>query len=79
MTAVKEAPRTGIGTEQAKEAVLASFNPSHIVALEQGCIRIPSDTFAEGPLADYFASYMERIGLDVAMIEVVNPFDSTKT
>lgn len=62
--------------EQAKAAALDALDEQRVLALEQGCVRIPSDTYEEGPVADFFASYMTSIGLDVEMIDVVDPFGS---
>jgi acetylornithine deacetylase/succinyl-diaminopimelate desuccinylase-like protein len=44
-----------------------------VLALEQAAIRIPSTTFAEGPIADHLANYMADMGLDVEMMDVTHP------
>jgi acetylornithine deacetylase len=62
--------------ESAKKAVLEAVDAERVLALEQGCVRIPSDTYEEGPVADFFGAYMESIGLEVEMMEVVDPFGS---
>ena len=61
---------------QAKNAVTNALDPERVVALEQGCVSIPSDTYEEGRVADFFADYMTEIGLEVEMIEVIDPFGS---
>lgn len=53
--------------------ILAGISDAQVLALEQAAIRIPSSTFEEGELADYLASHMSDIGLDVRMMEVTHP------
>jgi acetylornithine deacetylase/succinyl-diaminopimelate desuccinylase-like protein len=62
----------------AKDSVLAAVDPQRVLKLEQGCVRIPSDTFEEQEVADFFGDYMKSIGLEVTMLEVVDPFGSGK-
>lgn len=55
-------------------AVIRSLiSDDDVLALEQALIRIPSSTFQEQEIADYLASHMDRIGLDVEMMQVENP------
>jgi acetylornithine deacetylase len=61
------------------EAVLAHIDPEMILHLEQGAVRIPSLTFEEHECARFFAREMERVGLDVELMEVVDPFGSGRT
>ena len=49
--------------ETAKQSVLDAVDPERVLALEQACVRIPSDTYEEQEVADLFGSYMESIGL----------------
>jgi acetylornithine deacetylase/succinyl-diaminopimelate desuccinylase-like protein len=65
--------------ESAKQAVLEAVDRERVLALEQECVRIPSDTYEEQKVADLFASYMEGIGLEVEMLDVVDPFGSGKS
>lgn len=53
--------------------ILTGISDAQVLALEQAAIRIPSSTFEEGELADYLASHMSDIGLDVRMMEVTHP------
>jgi acetylornithine deacetylase len=62
--------------ETAKESVLAAVDSDRVLALEQACVRIPSDTYEEQEVADLFGEYMAGIGLEVEMLEVVDPFGS---
>lgn len=52
------------------KTVLGKITNEQVLALEQGAIRIPSSSFKEHNLADYFANYMSDIGLEVEMMEV---------
>jgi acetylornithine deacetylase len=61
-----------------KDQVLGSVDPERVLKLEQSCIRIPSDTYEEQGVADLFADYMRGIGLEVTMVDVVDPFGSGK-
>lgn len=65
--------------ETAKQSVLDAVDPERVLALEQACVRIPSDTYEEQEVADLFGSYMESIGLEVEMLEVADPFGSGKS
>jgi len=52
------------------QAVLGKITNEQVLALEQDAIRIPSSSFKEQELADYFANHMSDMGLDVEMMEV---------
>ena len=52
------------------DKVLNSIDREKLVQLEQAMVRIPSPTYEEGPLADYLATYMQKMGLEVEIIEV---------
>jgi acetylornithine deacetylase/succinyl-diaminopimelate desuccinylase-like protein len=52
------------------QTVLGKITNEQVLALEQGAIRIPSSSFKEHNLADYFANYMSDMGLEVEMMEV---------
>lgn len=60
------------------EAVIAAVDRQRVLELEQACIRLESDTFEEGAVADLFGEYMASIGLEVEMVPVVDPFGSGK-
>lgn len=58
-------------------AVQSYVDTRSVLEIEQALIRIPSSTFKEHQIADYLASRMEGIGLDVTMMDVVHPKDPT--
>jgi acetylornithine deacetylase/succinyl-diaminopimelate desuccinylase-like protein len=58
-------------------SAVAAVNEHRILELEQRSIKIPSSTFEEGKIADLYANALTDIGLDVEMMEVVHPYDST--
>jgi hypothetical protein len=43
--------------------------------LERRSIQIPSSTFQEGEIADFYGNYLSEIGLEVEMLEVIHPHD----
>ena len=59
------------------EQLLALIDSDRILALEQSLIRIPSSHFQEQVIADYLADYMSELGLDVEMMTVPHPYDSS--
>ncbi len=59
------------------EQLLALIDSDRILALEQSLIRIPSSHFQEQAIADYLADYMSELGLDVEMMTVPHPYDSS--
>jgi len=59
-------------------SAVAAVNEHRILELEQQSIRIPSSTFEEGKIADLYANALTDIGLDVEIMEVAHPYDSTK-
>ncbi len=63
--------RTAIETGR----VLAAIDQQRLLDLERNSIRIPSSTFEEGEIADFYANYLSEIGLDVEMMQVVHPHD----
>lgn len=71
--------RPGPEVEAAKAAVLAAVDESEILRLEVGAVRIPSLTYEEHGVADYFARQMRAAGLEVEMHEVSDPFGSPRT
>jgi acetylornithine deacetylase/succinyl-diaminopimelate desuccinylase-like protein len=56
-------------------SVQAAVDVQRLLQLERKSIQIPSSTFAEGALADFYANYLADIGLDVEMMEVIHPHD----
>jgi acetylornithine deacetylase len=60
-------------SDGAWQTILAGISDGQVLQLEQAAIRIPSTTFEEGALADYLASHMADIGLEVEMMEVTHP------
>jgi len=48
-----------------------------VLEIEQELLRIPSSAFQEHQIADRLAERMNDIGLDVTMMDVVNPLDTT--
>jgi len=57
---------------------LAAVEAQRILELEQRSIRIPSPTFEERAIADFYANTMSDIGLSVEMMEVLHPLDASK-
>jgi acetylornithine deacetylase/succinyl-diaminopimelate desuccinylase-like protein len=55
--------------------VLAAIDERRLLELECNAIRIPSSTFQEGKVADFYANYLAEIGLDVEMMEVAHPHE----
>lgn len=55
------------------QRVLSKINQDRILQIELGAVKIPSLSFEEHRLADYFAEKMTDIGLDVEMMEVEHP------
>ena len=55
--------------------VLAAVDERRLLELERKSIRIPSTTFQEGEIADFYANYLSEIGLEVEMMEVIHPVD----
>jgi acetylornithine deacetylase/succinyl-diaminopimelate desuccinylase-like protein len=55
--------------------VLAAVDERRLLELERKSIQIPSSTFQEGEIADFYANYLSEIGLEVEMMEVVHPND----
>ena len=56
--------------------VMAAVDERRLLELERNSIRIPSSTFEEGEIADFYANYLSEIGLDVEMMDVIHPFDA---
>jgi acetylornithine deacetylase len=56
--------------------VLATVDEQRLLELERQSIRIPSSTFQEGEIADFYANYLADIGLEVEVMEVPHPFDA---
>jgi len=54
------------------------ISEERLIALTRELIAIPSPNFGEQKVADYIATYMSKMGLQVEMIEVLHPFDDTK-
>lgn len=59
------------------EGVMEAVERDRVLALEQALIRIPSSTFKEHEIADYLADYMAALGLEVDMMVVPHPYDSS--
>ena len=62
-----------MATAAATAAILAGISDERVLELERALIRIPSSTFQEQDIADYLATYMADIGLEVEMMPVVHP------
>ena len=71
--------RSSPDPEAAKAAVLAAVDEQEVLRLEVGAVRIPSLTYEEHGVADYFARQMRAIDLEVEMYEVSDPYGSPKT
>jgi acetylornithine deacetylase/succinyl-diaminopimelate desuccinylase-like protein len=56
--------------------VLDQIDVDLLVRLERGAVRIPSLSFEEQECARYFASEMKRLGLEVEIMEVQDPYGS---
>ncbi len=57
----------------ASAPALVAVDERRILDLEQRSIRIPSSTFQEGEIADFYANVMDDMGLDVEMMQVIHP------
>ena len=57
--------------------VLAAVDERRLLELERKSIQIPSTTFQEGEIADFYGNYLSEIGLEVEMMEVVHPHDAS--
>ena len=57
------------------DRILDLITPEKVLELEQALIRIPSSSFQEHEIADFLASYMSDMRLDVEMMKVANPRD----
>ena len=57
--------------------MLAAVDERRLLELERKSIQIPSSTFQEGEIADFYANYLSEIGLDVEMMEVIHPARSS--
>ncbi|HEX5080027.1 MAG TPA: M20/M25/M40 family metallo-hydrolase [Geminicoccaceae bacterium] len=58
-------------------AIVGKVDPSRVLELERALIQIPSSTFKEQAIADFLADYLERLGLEVDMMDVPHPFDAS--
>ncbi len=58
------------------QKILGLVDADRILALEQASLKIPSLSFEEHQLADYYANYMSDMGVDVQMMDVPHPTDS---
>jgi acetylornithine deacetylase len=58
-------------------AVQQYVDAERVLEIEQELLRIPSSAFQEHQVADRLAGRMNDIGLDVTMMDVVNPLDPT--
>jgi acetylornithine deacetylase len=67
--------RTAMTTELS--AVQQHVDAARVLEIEQELLRIPSSAFQEHRIADRLAERMNDIGLDVTMMDVVNPLDTT--
>jgi acetylornithine deacetylase/succinyl-diaminopimelate desuccinylase-like protein len=56
-------------------AISATVDPTRVLDLEQALIRIPSSTFKEQAITDFLAEYLERLGLQVEVMQVPHPFE----
>lgn len=69
--------KTKAGLEDAVvKAVVGEIDVGYLVRLEQGAVRIPSYSFEEQECASYFAREMEKLGLEVEVMEVEDPYGS---
>ena len=57
--------------------VLAAVDERRLLELERKSIQIPSTTFQEGEIADFYGNYLSEIGLEVEMMDVVHPHDAS--
>src|SRR5699024_7496801 len=60
-------------SDEQVSTILNNIQEDRLLELEVNSLRIPSLTFEEGEYADYLATYMEDMGLDVEMMPVPNP------
>jgi acetylornithine deacetylase/succinyl-diaminopimelate desuccinylase-like protein len=58
-------------------AVQQHVDAARVLEIEQELLRIPSSAFQEHQIADRLAGRMNDIGLDVTMMDVLNPLDPT--
>src|SRR4029077_7361163 len=67
------------GSGSVKEQVLSAVDKQQVLKLEQGAVRIPSMTYEEQGVCDFLARQMRRIGLDVDVFEISDPFGAPRT
>ena len=60
------------------KAVFGKVTEDRLVKLVRKIISMPSPHFQEHEVADYLAAYMQRIGLEVRMMDVPHPWDKSK-
>jgi acetylornithine deacetylase/succinyl-diaminopimelate desuccinylase-like protein len=61
------------------QKVLSQIDKDRILSVELGAVKIPSLSFEEQEIADFYAGAMTDIGLDVEMMEVQHPKDPETT
>lgn len=65
--------------DETSRTVFAAIHTDDLVTLARQMIAIPSPNFEEGAVADFLAERMAAVGMDVQMMMVEHPADSTKT
>jgi acetylornithine deacetylase/succinyl-diaminopimelate desuccinylase-like protein len=60
------------------QEILGLIEDERVLALDQAAVRIPSHSYQEHELADFYANRLLDLGLDVAMMDVRHPTDETK-
>src|ERR1700731_1210991 len=68
--------RTAMTTELS--AVQQHVDAARVLEIEQELLRIPSSAFQEHRIADRLAERMNDIGLDVTIVDAVNPRDTPR-
>ncbi|MGH9419870.1 MAG: M20 family metallopeptidase, partial [Thermoanaerobaculia bacterium] len=53
--------------------IFHNIKEERVLELEQALIRIPSSSFKEGEIADFLAGWLDDLGCDVKMMQVVHP------
>jgi acetylornithine deacetylase len=66
-------------TPSVEGSVLSAVDEELVLKLEVGAVRIPSLTYEEHGVCDFFARQMRALGLEVDVYEVSDPYGSPKT
>ncbi len=65
--------------DDAIEAIMGLIEDQRVLELDQAAVRIPSHSYQEHALADFYANRLADLGLEVEMMDVRHPTDEAKT